>query len=100
MAEISEKEDQNLLASATSKLSAVKESGASLLTTHVTGDAGETTKKRLGLKIPSDRAKLIGGLTPCSSPSEGQMFSSASGPDWKSIENEVSHAIQTTEKPN
>ena len=100
MAEVSEKEDQNLLASATSKLPAGKESGARLLTAHVIGDTEETTKKGLGLKLPSDLAKFIGGLTPCSSPSEGQMFSSVSGPDWKSIENKVSHSIQATKKPN
>ena len=57
-------------------------------------------KKKPGLKLTTDRVKSIGSLTPCSSPSEGPMFSSAIGPDWKAIEIEVSQAFEVKKEAN
>lgn len=84
----------------TSKLSIVKttpalhETETCRLGTKAKKGNEKNAKKKTGLKLATDRVKSIGSLTPCSSPSDGPMFSSAKGPDWKKIEIEVTQALQ------
>ena len=87
--------------STASKLSTTTEPEAVRLVTKAAKPTEKTVKKKkTGLKLATARVKSIGGLTPCSSPAEGQMFMSSLGPDWKRAEAEVSQAFQVNQKPN
>lgn len=99
MADCSKKDAQKSPISATLKLSTVSESGNGPLTGKTIRTSEKGAKKKTALKLVTDRVKST-GVTPYSSPAEGQMFASSSGPDWKTIEAEVSKVFQANEKPN
>ena len=100
MADCNNKDAQKSLISTTLKPSIVADSPIGPLTGKSIRTSQKDVKLRTGLKLTTDRVKAIGGITPCSSPAEGQMFVSSSGPDWKTMETEVSKVFQRSEKPN
>ena len=55
-------------------------------------------KKRHGLKLATDRVKSCGGTTPCSSPSDGPLFSSLKGPNWGKLGKDLTEAFEKNRK--
>ena len=45
----------------------------------------KTARKKPGLKLVTDRVKTIGGVTPCSSPADGNLFNNK-GPNFSLLE--------------